>query len=166
MMKKTLTTISCVLILCGLIAAFQPICKAATPTLVGSWQFTLTPTSPASSVTIPGLATFTSDGSTIEADGLEVTPNPSAPNTYSTAGHGIWEVTPSATGFYVQYISIAVNADNSLYAKSVTTMTVTLDAGGTLFSGDYTINTTTASGSTNTVSGTVAARIIPHPTLP
>ena len=48
--------------------AVQPL-SAATPSLSGSWQFTLSATSPASDVQIPGLATFTADGSAIETDG-------------------------------------------------------------------------------------------------
>jgi hypothetical protein len=167
MLTKTLTRTLRASIFCGLIAvAIQPTTQAATPSLAGSWQITLTPVAPASTGAIPGLATFTSDGSTIETDASEVVPNPSAPNTYGTPGHGIWQPLPSGTGLYVQYISIVANSDGSLYAKNETTITVTLNSTSTSFSGSYTTDTVTATGTVTTVSGTISGTLIPHPKLP
>jgi hypothetical protein len=87
-------------IICGLIAILtQPTsAAAATPSLAGSWQITLTPitVSPTPAAQIAGLATFTTDGSVIETDTSEVVPGVSSTSsgsaTYGTPGHGIWRV--------------------------------------------------------------------------
>ncbi|MGD0364216.1 MAG: hypothetical protein ABSC93_25345 [Bryobacteraceae bacterium] len=159
-------------IVSGLMAiAVQPMpAVAATPSLAGSWQFTLTansqPTPPV--VPIPGLATFTTDGSVIETDGSEFVPNPSAatPLSGSTPGHGIWQIANTPETLFVQYISLVLNTDGSLYARNITTMFVTLNNKGNQFSGSYTtdqaIGTVTKVLSTGTVSGT----LIPHVPLP
>jgi hypothetical protein len=101
---------------------------AAKATLAGSWELTLTPSTPPTPpvMPIPGLATFTTDGSLIETDGAELAPgisaNPVA--TYKSPGHGIWQLMPSLTSFYIQYYSVAVNGDGSLASKTVTVATV------------------------------------------
>ena len=70
--KNLLASITCALI--ALVA--QPISiAAANPSLAGSWQFTLTPGTPTPGISIPGLATFTADGSVVETDGSEVAPS-------------------------------------------------------------------------------------------
>lgn len=145
MLRRTLFTS----MLCGLIAiAVQPI-SAQTPSLAGSWQFTLTQTSPreANPVAdqIPGLATFTTDGSVIETDGSEFALTPSETTALvkaSTPGHGRWwQVGENAAISYgVQYISLVLKANGTLYAWNVTTMTLQLGAPkapGT-FTGSYT----------------------------
>ena len=161
-------------IVCGLIAiAIQPMSAvAATPSLAGSWQFTLTPTTPPTSTPpiaeIPGLATFTTDGSVIETDGSEFVANsPSAtPTNPSTPGHGIWQLANTPVTLYVQYISLVLNADGSLFARNITTMFLSENSQGTQFSGSYTTDQE-AGGVTKTVSsGTVKGQLIPHVPLP
>jgi len=157
-------------IICGLITILaQPLSMAAaTPSLAGSWQITLTPAAAPVPIAISGLATFTSDGSTIETDTSEVVPGLASTGAliYGTPGHGIWQVLPAFTGLYVQYISLVASADGSLYARNVTTMTVTVNSAGTQFSGNYTTSEAFVSGQTTTTSGTVKGQLIPHPALP
>ena len=167
MTRKTLLTS----IVCGLLVLIgQPMSLvAASPSLAGSWLITLTPTGPTPTLSIPGLATFTTNGSLIETDGTEVSPGiitaPPGP-TYGTPGHGIWQLGPCMCNFYVQYFSLVVNADGSLYATNVTTATVTLSSTGTQFSGTYT-TIQEAGGSTKEIaSGTISGTLIPHPKLP
>jgi len=143
---------------------------AASPSLAGSWQFTLTPaTSPTPGVSIPGLATFTTNGPVIETDGAEVSPGIgaiTATPTYGTPGHGIWQLSPCMCNFYVQYLSLAVNADGTLNATNVTTATVALTSTGTQFSGSYT-TVQEAGGVTKIIgSGAISGTLIPHPKLP
>ena len=113
-------------IVCGLIAiAVQPTsAAAATPSLAGSWQFTLTPTAPPTPpvIQIPGLATFTTNGSVIETDGSEFVPNPpsTTPINASTPGRGIWQTANVPGSLYVEYISLVLNTDGSLFARNVT----------------------------------------------
>jgi hypothetical protein len=156
-------------IICGLVAILaQPMpVAAAAPSLAGSWQITLTPTAAPLPTAISGLATFTSEGSMVETDTSEVVPSLStgAP-TYGTPGHGIWQALPDWTGLYVQYISLVASADGSLYARNITTMTVTLNSTGSQFSGGYTTSQATVSGQTTTTSGTIKGQLIPHPALP
>ena len=170
--KLLLTPIVCGLL--ALVAQPKPL-SAAKPSLAGSWtlrfvQSTPTPTPPVTE--FPGLATFTADGSLVETDGSELAPHPSATVTGSAAfgspGHGIWQLTPSMTGFYIQYLSFSVNANGTVNSTSITTATVSMTtstSGGTTISGDYT--TTTTSGTiTKVSSGTLTGQLIPHPALP
>jgi len=159
-------------IVCGLIAiAVQPMSAvAATPSLAGSWQFTLTPTAPPTPpvIQIPGLATFTTDGSVVETDGSEFVPNPpsATPINPSTPGHGIWQLANTPVTLYVQYFSLVLNADGSLYARNVTAMFVTLNSKGNRFTGSYTTDQLIG-GVTKTLSnGTVSGQLIPHVPLP
>lgn len=160
---------------CGLIAIVsQPMSMAAAnPSLAGSWQFALTPTTPTPGVSIPGLATFTADGSVVETDGLEVVPNLGPAEviaaTFSTPGHGVWQLLPARTNFYVQYISIVANPDGGLNSYDTTTMTVGVVSATamTRLSGEYTTVRTDPNGNVmKTVSGTVAGQLIPHPKFP
>jgi hypothetical protein len=163
-----------VTIVCGLMAIAVQSMPAETtpPSLAGSWQFTLTPTTPPTSTPpvagIPGLATFTTDGSVVETDGSEFVPNPpsATPSNPSTPGHGIWQMANTPTTLYVQYISLVLNADGSLFARNITTMFLTENSKGNEFKGSYTTDQE-AGGATKTVSsGTVSGQLIPHVPLP
>ncbi|MFN7997940.1 MAG: hypothetical protein U0Q18_30245 [Bryobacteraceae bacterium] len=160
--------VSAIRVMLGLAAAlFVPaMAGAAPPSLVGSWQFTLVPTTPPiPSIPVPGLATFTSDGTVVETNALEVVPG-STP-TFSTPGHGIWQPGPAVPTLFVQFISVVANANGSLNAKNNTTMTLMLNAAGTQFKGGYTTVRVDPTGKTiQTISGTVSGQIIPHPLLP
>jgi len=164
-------------IVCGLIATIvqpivQPMSAApATPSLAGSWQFTLTPTTPPTPpvVEIAGLATFTTDGSVIETDGSEFVPIPSATTPVarpSTPGHGIWQLANTPITLYVQYFSLVFQADGALYAKYVTTMFVTLNNTGDLFTGTYTTDQVIGNVTKKLSSGTVSGQLMPHVPLP
>jgi hypothetical protein len=161
-------------IVCGLIAfAIQPIpAAAATPTLAGSWQFTLTPTVPPTAtppaVEIPGLATFTTDGSVIETDGSEFVPNPpsATPVNASTPGHGIWQMANTPVTLYVQYVSLVLNPDGSLYARNITSMFLTENSNGNQFAGSYTTDQEMGGATKTLSSGTVKGQLIPHVPLP
>lgn len=164
------TLLSCIVF--GLIAlCVQPMTAASTPpTLAGSWQFTLTPTTPPTPpvVQIPGLATFTPEGSVIETDGTELVPIPSSSGQplAATPGHGVWEPAPVPGALYVQYFSILVQPDGALYARNITQMTVTLNTTGNGFSGAYT-TTQVAGGATRIIAqGTVSGQLIPRNPLP
>jgi hypothetical protein len=156
---------------CGLAALVsQPVpAKAASPALTGSWQFTLTPLGPTPTVPIPGLATFTSDGSMTETDGLELISGPSSTTgkLSGSPGHGIWQLGPPMTYFYVQYDSLVVNPNGSLNATNKTTMNVSLTSTGMTFSGSYMTQTISPQGTVlKTVTGAVTGQLIPHPPLP
>jgi hypothetical protein len=155
---------------CGLIAlAVQPM-SAATPSLAGSWQFTLTPTGSTTTppVEIPGLATFTGDGSAIETDGSELAPAPSSTGVVraSTPGHGIWQLANTPETLYVRYISLVLDGNGSLYARNVTIMYLTMDASGKTFTGTYTTDQVMGTLTSVLATGTVTGEIIPHVALP
>jgi len=159
-------------IVCGLsaIAVQSMSAVAATlPSLVGSWQFTLTPTTPVSPVVpIPGLATFTKDGSVIETDGSEFVPIPSTMVAVraSTPGHGIWQPGPVPGALYVQYISLVLEADGALFARNITTMTLTMNTKGNQFTGTYTTDQEIGTLIIILSTGTVSGQLIPHLPLP
>jgi hypothetical protein len=160
------------LLVSGLIAiAVQPM-SAATPSLAGSWQFTLTPATitgtPA--VEIPGLATFTTDGSVIETDGSEFAVTSSATAVAAkagTPGHGIWQLANTPETLFVQYISLVLDADGALYAQNVTTMFVVMDTTtARTFKGTYSTVQTIGTLTRVLSSGTVTGQLIPHLPLP
>ena len=142
------------------------------PPLAGSWQFTLTPARsnpPTTAPTIYALATFTADGSTIEADSSEVAPiSPAVTNGIrATAGHGIWQPAPAFGNLYIQFINLVVNSNGSLYARKTVTIGGALDSTGNNFSGSYSYVLTDPNGGVlATGSGTAAGQRIPHPALP
>jgi hypothetical protein len=157
-------------IACGLIAiAVQPL-SAASPSLTGSWQLTLTATSPIPAVQIPGLATFTGDGSVIETDGTEFAVTPSStttPEKARTPGHGIWQLANTPETLYVRYISLVLDSDGALYAQNVTTMFLTVDpTTGNTFKGSYMTVQVMGTISKIVSSGTVTGQLIPHVPLP
>ncbi len=169
MFKKTLLAPT----VCGLLLLLAPHVSAATkPALIGSWQLTFTPSTPTPpAISIPGLATFTTDGSVIETDGSQVAPGPGSSTgvTYGTPGHGVWQLLPALTGFYIQYISVSVNPDGSLYAKNVTVASVAVTGSGTAvtLTGQYTTTSTGPTGTPpRTTTGTLTGQLIPHQPLP
>jgi len=157
-----------------LVAQPKSLSAATRPSLAGSWELTFTPTAPPTPpvVVIPGLATFTSDGSVVETDGSEVAPGPASSTgaaTYGTPGHGIWQLLPSMTGFYISFTSLSVNANGSLNSTSVTVATVSLASTtkGTMLTGQYTTTTSGPSGvPPKTTTGQLNGLLIPHPLLP
>lgn len=170
-MKKTVLTA----VICGLgmiCAQSSSLFAASSTSLAGSWHLVYMPTNPTEAAAIPGLATFTKDGSTIETDGAEAAPGSLSSGTgvtYGTPGHGIWELTPSMTGFYFQFDSLNVNGDGSLNSRRTTTANITLstDSTGTSFSGTYSTTVTGAVvGQPVTTSGNIKGQLIPPPTLP
>jgi hypothetical protein len=163
--------IALVSICCGF-ALFpgQAIVAQAQPTsLAGSWQLTFTATSlvVAPGIPVPGLATFTSDGSVVETDGSQVVPAVSTfGGVYSTPAHGVWQAGPAVGAYVIQLISLMVNQNASLYARKTVTITGGLNTQGN-FSGSYNFQVTDPSGHVVTTgSGTVAGERIPHPVLP
>ena len=142
------------------------------PPLAGSWQFTLTPAHsnpPTTAPTIYALATFTVDGSTIEADSSEEAPiSPAMTNGIrGTAGHGIWQPAPAFGNLYIQFINLVVNPNGSLYGRRTVTIGGALDSTGNNFNGSYSYVLTDPSGGVlATGSGTAAGQRIPHPLLP
>jgi hypothetical protein len=159
-------------LICGLTAiAVQPLSAAATtPSLAGSWQFTLTPTASTPTVVpIPGLATFTTDGSVIETDGSEFASIPSSTAAAikpSTPGHGIWQIGNTPITLFVQYISLVLNPDGSLLGRNITTMLLALNSTGDQFSGTYKTDEVIGSVTTVVSSGTVSGTLIPHVPVP
>jgi len=156
-----------------LLLAIEPLAAQATspPSLAGSWQLTLTPVSPLASVPMPiqSLATFTLDGSVIETDASEVIPMMNAAGTavYATPGHGIWQPGPAVGNFFIQFISLLVNQNETLHAKKIVTITGALDSTGNHFSGNYHFELVDPTGHIITMgSGTVTGEKIPHPLLP
>ena len=158
---------------CGLIlSAIQPLAAQATnpPSLAGSWQLTLTPISPTASVPVrvAALATFTSDGSVIETDATEAVPMMvEGTAVYGTPGHGIWQPGPAISNFFIQFISLLLNQDETLHAKKIVTITGSLDSTGNHFRGSYSYELVNPGGVVIvTGSGTVTGQKIPHPLLP
>jgi hypothetical protein len=145
----------------------------STTSLAGSWQFTLTPSGPVptpNSPPIQALATFTADGSVIETDSSEValiSPSVVATAMRATPGHGIWQPAPAIGNLFIQFISLVVNANQSLYARKTVTISGVLDSAGNNFSGNYGFTLVDPNGHVLTSgSGTVAGQRIPHPLLP
>ena len=160
-------------ILGAVLSGLEPL-AAQSPTpapLAGSWQLTLTPSRqnpPATAPTIHALATFTADGSMIETDSSEVAPiAPAVTALYATDGHGIWQPAPAFGNLYIQFISLVVNQNGSLYARKTVTMGGALDSTGNNFSGNYSFVLADPNGGVlATGSGTVTGQRIPHPLLP
>ena len=158
-----------------LLLAIEPLAAQATnpPSLAGSWQLTFIaagpPVSSPAVVPVPGLATFTSGGSVIETDATEVIPMMNAAGTavYATPGHGIWQPGPAVGNFFIQFISLLVNQNETLHAKKIVTITGALDSTGNHFRGNYASELVDPTGRVIIRgSGTVTGEKIPHPLLP
>ena len=141
------------------------------PSLVGSWEFSLTPNlSPTQKPPISGLATFTSDGSVIETDTSEVVPvqiSAGGPVLRCTPGHGIWQPSPVFGSLLIRFVRVVANPNATLHSKKIVTMTVTLNSTGDQFSGGYSFEFVDPTGhAITTGSGTVAGQLMVHPRLP
>ena len=156
---------------CGAIFAVAQSAPSSSnpPNLTGSWQLTLIRAQPSTlpSMEIPGLATFTADGSVIETDGSELaTAAPTAPLYPGTPGHGIWQLANTPVTLFVEYISLVLHPNGALRGKNTTTMFLSMNSRGNQFSGTY--RTMQTSGRTTKMisSGTVRGQLIPHVQLP
>jgi hypothetical protein len=157
------------------LSAVQPVAAQAAnlPSLAGSsWQLTLIAGGPPASspavVPVPGLATFTSDGTVVETDATEVVPmEVEGTAVYGTPGHGIWQPGPAVGNLFIRFISLLVNPNTTLHAKKIVTITGALDSTGNHFSGNYDFELVNPSGHMITTgSGTITGQKIPHPLLP
>lgn len=150
----------------GLIALLaQPVPTTNTTnqaSLIGSWEITATTDSALSAdISTPALATFTPEGSVIEADALELAPSRSTP------GHGIWQLSPAVPNFFVRVTNIVARPITSQYAKRILTMTIGLNSTGDEFSGAYSFEVVEPSGQVlASGTGTVLGRRMIHPLLP
>ncbi len=144
------------------------------PSLTGSWQLSFVPVSPTPTtvpaVQIPGLATFTADGSLVETDATEVIPQPAATNIANsgTPGHGIWQRGPAVTNFFIRFTSLVVNHNGVLQDRRIVTITGSIDGTGNHFTGTYEshlISPTGAAAGGTTMGNFTADRMV-HPTLP
>jgi hypothetical protein len=144
--------------------------QSTLPSLAGSWEVKLVPNPnlTGSNSVVPGLATFTTDGSAIETDSSEIIPGQILPNTFATPGHGIWQPGPAIGNLFVQFTSLVTNPDGSLRAKKIYTMTVRLTANRTQFKGGYNFELVNPTGQQGlgSGSGTVTGQLIVHPLLP
>jgi len=143
------------------------------PSLTGSWQLSFVPVSPpptaVPAVQIPGLATFTTDGSLVETDATEVIPGITATNstTSGTPGHGIWQRGPAFTTFFIQFTSLVVNRNGVLQDRRIVTITGSIDGTGNHFAGTYESHLVSPTGAVGgTTMGNVTADRMVHPTLP
>jgi|SRR5579871_124397 len=139
--------------------------------LVGSWHLTFTPKTPATPpvAPVPGLATFTSDGTVVETDGTEAVPIVVSPTpaVFGTPGHGIWQPGPAIGTLFIQFFNLEVNANGTLHATKMVTITGTLDSTGNNFSGSYSFELTDPTGHVvSGGSGALTGQKIPHPLLP
>lgn len=163
----------------GIILLASPHLGAQTttpPSLPGSWQLTFVPGGPTAAsptavpaVQIPGLATFTADGSLVETDATEVTPGPAATNsaTSGTPGHGIWQTGPAISNFFIQFMSLVVNHAGVLQDRRIVTITGTIDNTGNHFTGTYESHLISPAGHvTGTTMGSFIADRLVHPALP
>ena len=155
------------LLFAGLIALLaQPVFTTNTAnqaSLIGSWEITATADSApsAADISTPALATFTPEGSVIEADALELAPSRSTP------GHGIWQLSPAVPNFFVRVTNIVARPIAPHYAKRILTMTIGLNSTGDEFSGAYSFEVVEPSGQVlATGTGTVIGRRMIHPLLP
>ena len=172
MRQKTLIP----LIFLGLIlSAARPVDAQSTtsPSLAGSWQFTLIASTPPLSeplvFPILALATFTADGSAVETDATEVVPKATGLGTlvYGTPGHGIWQRGPAIGNLFIRFITLLINQNETLHAKKTVTIIGALDSTGNRFTGNYSFEVVDPTGHVIAMgSGTVTGERIPHPLLP
>ena len=91
--------------------------------LVGSWDFTIKPSSSLNTTTVSGLLTFTSDGTVVEGDTSEAA-------VHATPGHGIWQPSPVAGHWFVRFTSLMPNANGSLHSRRIVTLTLAQNSAG------------------------------------
>jgi len=141
--------------------ALNRLIAATAPTLVGSWEFTVMPTTNAhtAAVSIEGLATFTSDGTVVETD-TSLWP--------SAHGQGIWQNGPIPGGYlFVRFTSLMANLNGALHTKRTVTMLITVNSTGDRFKGNYTFEVVNGKGDIiASGSGNVTGELMTHPLLP
>lgn len=130
--------------------------------IVGSWRVII---SPAQGTPALGLATFGADGTVVNAF-PPVEPSPSAPGgvVFVSSGHGAWQASgPDAAVF--TFVALGADGQGNLNGAGTIRVSVTLDAGGQTFSGEYDATMADPRGTTvGTEQGTVqAARIVAEP---
>ena len=88
--------------------------------IIGTWEISFySSANPPAFKPIPGLITFTSDGTVIESDGGEVAPTSTPVGTqYGTTGQGVWQ-DEGEKGIHMKLIEIFANSDNTLGARGV-----------------------------------------------
>ena len=67
---------------------------------------------------------------------------------------------------YVQYISLVLDPDGSLFARNITTMLLTMNSTGDQFSGTYETDQEIGTTTKTLSKGTVSGQLIPHVPLP
>ena len=108
--------------------------------IVGSWKINfVSPTNPPQFQPIPGVITFTSDGTVVESDGGEVAPTviPGVPTQYGTAGHGVWKRREDGE-VVLKLIEIFVFGNNTLSATGTLKFRLKLDEDDDAFFGSGT----------------------------
>ena len=121
-------------------------------TLVGSWQFTVSPIKgdPNQFAPYPGLVNLSSDNTLIESDGSSLVPTPAGvviPSAiYTSGGYGVWRAV-GARKFELVAVQIGVSdADSTLVGKNTLRFAVTLSKDGKSFSGRGSNEITDANG--------------------
>jgi hypothetical protein len=97
--------------------------------IVGAWKINfVSQTSPPQFQPIPGVITFTSDGTVVESDGGEVAPTviPGVPTQYGTAGHGVWKRREDGE-VVLKLLEIFVFGNNTLSATGTLKFRLKLD---------------------------------------
>jgi hypothetical protein len=117
--------------------------------IVGTWKIMfVSPTKPPQFQPIPGVITFTSDGTVLESDGGEVAPTviPGVPTQYGTTGQGVWRCEGDGD-FLLKIIEVFVFGDNTLSATGTLKFKIKLNADGDYFSGPGTFKFVDPKGS-------------------
>jgi hypothetical protein len=108
--------------------------------IVGAWKINfVSPANPPQFQPIPGVITFTSDGTVVESDGGEVAPTviPGVPTQYGTAGHGVWKRRDDGE-VVLKIIEVFVFGNNTLAATGTLKFTLKMDEDDDAFFGSGT----------------------------
>jgi hypothetical protein len=97
--------------------------------IVGAWKINfLSQANPPAFQPIPGVITFTSDGTVVESDGGEVAPTviPGVPTQYGTVGEGVWKRCDDRE-VVLKLVEIFVFGNNTLSATGTLKFRLKLD---------------------------------------